>query len=108
MWYTLWVPEGVARRAGAVLARLRRGPVKSSNQRGPSWLRTLQSFQSGVQQAGPAAGASYSLIGAIVLFGGVGYAYDAWQGTSPNGVTTGLIIGLIVGFYLLAKAVWHR
>jgi F0F1-type ATP synthase assembly protein I len=65
----------------------------------------LQSFQSGVQQAGPAAGASYSLIGAIVLFGGIGYAYDAWQATSPRGVTTGLILGVIVGFYMLAKAV---
>jgi F0F1-type ATP synthase assembly protein I len=82
--------------------------VTPSDQRGPSWLRALQSFQSGVQEAGPAAGASYSLIGAIVLFGGAGYAYDAWQGTSPRGVTTGLIAGVVVGFYLLAKAVWRR
>jgi F0F1-type ATP synthase assembly protein I len=82
--------------------------VAPGNQRGPSWLRTLISFQSGIQQAGPAAGASYSLIGAIVLFGGVGYAIDAWQGSSPRGVTIGLILGVVVGFYLLAKAVWHR
>ena len=82
--------------------------MASNDQRGPSWLRMLQSFQSGVQQAGPAAGASYSLIGAIVLFGGIGYAYDAWQATSPRGVTTGLVLGVIVGFYMLAKAVWRR
>ena len=82
--------------------------MASGNQRGPSWLRTLLSFQSGIQQAGSAAGASYSLIGAIVLFGGIGYAIDVWRGTSPTGVTSGLILGVVVGFYLLAKAVWHR
>ena len=68
----------------------------------------LQSFQSGVQQAGPAAGASYSLIGAIVLLGGIGYAYDAWQATSPRGVTTGPDSWRHRRLLLLAKAVWHR
>ena len=48
------------------------------------------------------------MIGAIVLLGGIGYAIDAWQGTSPWFLVGGLVLGLIVGFYELAKVMWHR
>lgn len=51
---------------------------------------------------------SYTLIGAIILLGGIGYAIDLWQGTSPWGLFVGLILGLIVGFYELAKTLWQR
>lgn len=63
--------------------------------------RTLRAFQDRAQQAGPAASASYSLIGAIVVFGGIGYALDAWLGTSPTLVLVGLLVGVAAGFYLL-------
>jgi F0F1-type ATP synthase assembly protein I len=63
--------------------------------------RTLRAFQDRAQQAGSAASASYSLIGAIVLFGGIGYALDAWLGTSPTLVLIGLLVGVATGFYLL-------
>ena len=53
-------------------------------------------------------GASYTLIGAIVLLGGIGYGVDQWRGTAPWGLFVGLSLGLIVGFYKLAKIVWHR
>ncbi len=49
---------------------------------------------------------SYSLIGAILLLGGIGYAVDEWQGTSPWFLLGGLVFGLVVGFYELAKAVF--
>lgn len=52
--------------------------------------------------------ASYTLIGAIVLLGGIGYAVDSWRDTSPWGLLTGLILGMVVGFYELAKAIWSR
>ena len=68
---------------------------------------TMRAWQASVQQAGPAAMASYSLIGAIMLLGAIGYAIDEWQGTSPWFLFGGLILGLIVGFYELAKALWH-
>lgn len=70
--------------------------------------RSLNRFQEGVRTSGPAASASYSLIGAIILLGGIGYAVDSWRGSSPWGLVVGLVFGLIVGFYELAKAVWRR
>jgi F0F1-type ATP synthase assembly protein I len=60
-----------------------------------------------VQRAGPAAAASYTLIGAIVLLGGIGYAVDVWQGSSPWGLVVGLVLGIIVGFYELTKTMWR-
>jgi F0F1-type ATP synthase assembly protein I len=73
-----------------------------------SFRRSTQSFQDNVRRAGPAAGASYTLIGAIILLGGIGYGVDRWQGTAPWGLFAGLLLGLIVGFYELAKVVWQR
>jgi F0F1-type ATP synthase assembly protein I len=70
--------------------------------------RSAKSLQENAEQAGPVAGASYALIGAIILLGGIGYAIDAWRGTSPWFLLGGLALGLIVGFYELAKTVWHR
>jgi F0F1-type ATP synthase assembly protein I len=69
--------------------------------------RSLKAFQDNVRRAGPAAAAGYSLIGAIILLGGIGYAVDAWRGTSPWFLVAGLVLGLVVGFYELAKTVWR-
>jgi len=63
--------------------------------------RTLRAFQDRAQQAGPAASASYALIGAIGLFGGLGYGLDAWLGTAPKLLLGGLLLGVAAGFYLL-------
>ena len=73
-----------------------------------SWARSIQTMQDSAEQAGPAAGASYTLIGAIVVLGGLGYGIDRWRGTSPWFLFGGLLLGLIVGFYELAKVVWRR
>jgi F0F1-type ATP synthase assembly protein I len=70
--------------------------------------RSLKAFQDNVRRAGPAASAGYTLIGAIILLGGIGYAIDAWRGTSPWFLLAGLLFGLVVGFYELAKTVWRR
>jgi len=45
---------------------------------------------------------------ASYIFGGIGYAVDQWRGTAPWGLFVGLVLGLTVGFYELAKVVWHR
>lgn len=68
----------------------------------------MEAFQETVRKSGPAAMGSYSLIGAIILLGGIGYAVDWWRGTSPWFLLAGLVLGLIVGFYELAKAVFKR
>ena len=69
---------------------------------------SARSFQDNVRRSGSVAGASYTLIGAIMLLGGIGYAVDKWRGTSPWFLLGGLLLGLIVGFYDLAKTVWHK
>ena len=69
---------------------------------------SLKSLQTTISRSGPAATVSYTLIGAIVLLGGIGYAMDEWRGTSPWFLFAGLILGLIVGFYELAKTIWSK
>jgi ATP synthase protein I len=80
----------------------------AENQSRFSLARSARALQDTVQRAGPAAGASYTLIGAIVLLGGIGYAVDRWQGTAPWGLLVGLLLGIVVGFYELARTVWPR
>ena len=76
------------------------------DERDPFLGKSLRYMQENIRRAGPAATASYTLIGAIVLLGGVGELVDRWQGTSPWFLLAGLLLGMVVGFYELAKAVW--
>jgi F0F1-type ATP synthase assembly protein I len=68
----------------------------------------LGSVTDAANKAGPAAAASYGLIGAIVLFAGLGYAVDRWLETSPWFLFGGIILALIYGFAQLALAIWRR
>ncbi len=70
--------------------------------------RSLKALHASVERAGPAASASYTLIGAILVLGFVGYLADDWWGTAPWGLLGGLGLGLAVGFYGLARAVWQK
>jgi F0F1-type ATP synthase assembly protein I len=70
--------------------------------------RSAKSLQENAERAGPAAGASYTLIGAILLLGAIGYGIDAWRGTSPWGLVGGLLLGIVVGMYELARTVWKK
>lgn len=74
----------------------------------PFLARSTRALQRSAEQAGPAAGASYTLIGAIILLGGIGYALDRWLGTSPWFLIGGLMLGIVVGMYELARTVWHK
>lgn len=67
-----------------------------------------KSLQENVTRSGGAAAASYTLVGAIILLGGLGYLVDSWRGTSPWFLLTGLILGVVVGFWELAKTVFWR
>lgn len=70
--------------------------------------RSTKQLQQRAEQAGPAAGASYTLIGAIILLGGIGYAVDRWLGTAPWFLLGGLLLGIVVGMWELAKTVFKR
>ena len=74
----------------------------------PFLKRSAESLQQNVEQAGNAAAASYTLIGAIALLAAIGYAVDRWRGTSPWFLVGGLVLGLVIGMYEVAKAVWHK
>jgi F0F1-type ATP synthase assembly protein I len=76
--------------------------------REPFLSRSAKELQRNAEQAGSAAAAGYTLIGAIILLGGIGYAVDRWRGTSPWFLLSGLLVGLVVGFYELAKTVWRK
>ena len=69
---------------------------------------SFQYLQKMLQKSGPAMGASYTLIGAVLLLGGIGYLIDLWKDTSPIFLLAGLIIGIIVGFYEIAKLMWSK
>ena len=81
---------------------------KPSKDESFSYSKAARSLQENATRAGSAASASYTLIGAIVLFGGLGYGLDVWRGTAPWGVAGGLLLGIVVGLYELAKATWRR
>jgi F0F1-type ATP synthase assembly protein I len=70
--------------------------------------RSLKALQENLRRSGPAAAAGYTLIGAIMLLGAIGYAIDYWRGTSPWFLVGGLLLGIVVGFYELAKTVWTK
>ena len=82
--------------------------MSEDDRRGLNLARSLEFLQENLRRSGPQAVAGYTLIGAIILFGGIGYALDAWAGTSPWFVLTGLLAGVVVGFYELARTVWPR
>jgi len=73
-----------------------------------SYSNAAKSLQENATRSGSAAAGSYTLIGAIILLGGLGYGFDLWRGTSPWGVFIGLMLGVVIGFYELIKATWRR
>ena len=74
----------------------------------PFLAKSARRLQENAERAGPAAGASYTLIGAIILLGGIGYAIDSWRGTSHWFLLAGLLLGIVVGMWELARTVWRK
>jgi ATP synthase protein I len=70
--------------------------------------RSTESLQDAASNAGAAAGASYTLVGGIIVLGGLGYAVDKWQGSGPWGLVIGLTLGIVVGFYELVRTAWRK
>lgn len=70
--------------------------------------RATERFQETAERAGPAAGAGYTLIGSILVLGAAGYGIDRWRETAPWGLLIGLLLGIVVGMYELAKTVFAK
>ena len=65
-------------------------------------------FQKVLNQAGPAASASYSLIASILLFIFIGFNVDNHFEISPFGIIIGMVLGLVVGFYQMVKVAKYK
>jgi F0F1-type ATP synthase assembly protein I len=65
-------------------------------------------LQRNLIQSGPAASASYTLIGSVIIFCIIGYYIDNRYNTMPWLTLLGIIIGLVIGFYELAKTLWAK
>jgi F0F1-type ATP synthase assembly protein I len=78
------------------------------NTRGFLFSRATRALQENVSRSGPVAAAAYTLVGGIIMLGGIGYAVDEWQGTGPWFLVAGLFLGIVVGFYELVKVAWRR
>ncbi|MDP6499561.1 MAG: AtpZ/AtpI family protein [Candidatus Marinimicrobia bacterium] len=68
--------------------------------------KSFQQFQRFVRQSGPAAAASYTLLAAVLFLGALGYFLDQFFNTSPLWLLIGLSLGIVIGFYELAKTVF--
>jgi F0F1-type ATP synthase assembly protein I len=73
-----------------------------------SLSRSTKSLQENVTRSGPAMAASYTLVGAILLLGGIGYGVDRWRDTSPWFTLGGLLLGMVIGFYELVKTAYRK
>ena len=73
-----------------------------------SLASSTKSLQENVTRSGSVMAASYTLVGGILVLGGIGYAVDSWRGTSPWFLLAGLILGIVVGFYELVKTVYRK
>ena len=82
-------------------------PDEENRERG-DFLGPATEFQRSLRKSAPEAGASYALIGGIILLGGLGYVADNWLGTGPWLLLLGLLMGIVVGFYELVRVVWRR
>ena len=60
--------------------------------------RANAALQDNLTRAEPRIVASYALIGAILLFGGLGYALDRWFASAPWALLTGALVGFLIGF----------
>lgn len=70
--------------------------------------RSSRFLENNIARSGSVIAASYTLVGSILLLGGIGYAVDRWRDTAPWFLLTGLLLGVVVGFYELAKAVYRK
>ncbi|MDP6569272.1 MAG: AtpZ/AtpI family protein [Candidatus Marinimicrobia bacterium] len=74
------------------------------NQSDKNYVTQLfEAFNRVVVQAGPYMSASYMLIGSILGLGLLGYFLDQWFKTSPWLSVCGLLLGVAIGIWELAR-----
>jgi F0F1-type ATP synthase assembly protein I len=63
----------------------------------------VESMQKNLRRGEPAIFASYALIGAILLMGAAGFVADRYLSSGPWGLLAGLLVGLCIGLYAVAR-----
>ncbi len=62
-----------------------------------------ESIEESNRKSGLAYGAVISLIGSILVFLGLGWAFDRYFATAPWLLVVGIILGSIIGFYQFVR-----
>jgi F0F1-type ATP synthase assembly protein I len=78
---------------------------KATSDFGNTSASANRALQDNLDRNEPRIVASYALIGAILLLGGVGFVIDRWAGTSPWVLLVGLAAGILLGFVQLLRSV---
>ena len=68
----------------------------------------LRGFGSRLKSSGPAADAGWTLSGSVIACLLFGYMIGEYFGTNPAATIIGLFLGIVVGFYNLAKVMWRK
>jgi F0F1-type ATP synthase assembly protein I len=79
--------------------------VPQSRTQLPMDRKAVESMQQTLDRGTPGVMASYGLIGSIILLGGGGYLVDRYLDTGPWGVFAGLLAGVAIGLYQLARII---
>jgi F0F1-type ATP synthase assembly protein I len=69
----------------------------------------LEQFLGGsLKQAAPMIDAAYGIVGAIFGLALIGWLFDKWLGSAPKGLVAGVLVGVAVGMYGLARVTLGR
>lgn len=58
-----------------------------------------------VRKSGLVYGAIFSLVAAVIVMLGVGWALDRWLGTTPWLLVVGIVLGTVVGFFQFIRII---
>jgi F0F1-type ATP synthase assembly protein I len=72
----------------------------------PSGL--VKAFGGSIKQSARAMDAAYGLVGAILGLGFIGWLLDRYFGTAPAWLLVGLLLGVVIGLYGLARVALGR
>lgn len=68
----------------------------------------FRGFGSRLKSSGPAADAGWTLSGSVIACLLFGYMLGEYFGANPAATIIGLFVGIVVGFYNLAKLMWRK
>ncbi len=71
-------------------------------------IEKIKKFSSIVSKSAPHLNIVYNQASSIFLASLIGYFIDIWLSTDFIFTLFGLITGLVISFYILAKTIWNK